>query len=78
MSILKYVKRKNPQQEYEEINMDGIRQVEKKNKIIAQECTYPPTSADNSVTKNDDNSRPTERDIPECWSFKMFLQNKVE
>jgi hypothetical protein len=78
ISILEYFKskRKSPQQEDEEINDDGMRQVEKKKKKInVEECIYPSTSADNSVTKYDDNG---ERDIPECWSLEMFLQKKVE
>jgi hypothetical protein len=49
--------------------------VEKKNKINVEECTYPSTSADNSVTKHEDNGG---RDIPECWSLEMFLHKKVE
>jgi hypothetical protein len=68
-------KRKSPQQEDEEINDDGIRQVETKNKINVEECIYPSTSADNSVTKHDNIG---ERDIPECWALERFLQKKVE
>jgi hypothetical protein len=66
---------KSPKQEDKEINDDGIRQVEKKNKINVEECTYSSTSADNSVPKHDDNG---ERDIPECWCLKMSLQKKVQ
>jgi hypothetical protein len=41
MYILKRVERKNTRQDNEEINEDGMRQLEKKNKISAQEraCT---------------------------------------
>jgi hypothetical protein len=65
MRILNSIKRKNPERENEEINTDVIGQVESKNKITVQECTYPSTSADNSVTKHD-NGSPRKTDIPEC------------
>jgi hypothetical protein len=48
MDILKYVTRKSPQHEDEELNVDGIVQVAN-NKIIVQECKYPSNSAGNSV-----------------------------
>lgn len=65
--------RKDHQQENEEINVDGIGQVEEKNEIIPQECTYPSTSAGNAITKDDSRSF-SKRDITEWWSLEMFLK----
>jgi hypothetical protein len=44
--------------------VDGIGQVEEKNEIIPQECTYPSTSAGNAITKDDSRSF-SKRDITE-------------
>jgi hypothetical protein len=76
MSVLEYIKRRNPQQEDEEIDMDGIRKVEKKNKITVQECTYPSTLADNFVTKYDDGS-PEERDFHTVDNSKFLAKEMM-
>jgi len=57
MCIVKYLKRKSPKQIDEEINLYGVRKMEK-NKITVQGCNYPITLADNSVTKRDKSGSP--------------------
>jgi hypothetical protein len=71
--ILKYVTRKSPQQEGEDINMGGIRQ-EGKNKEIVQECNYPAISAGNCANKHAYDSSPRQRDIADDGLLKFLVQ----
>jgi hypothetical protein len=47
-----------------EINRYELRQVEKKNKVIVQECTSPSTAGGN-YSKYEDTGSPSQRDIPD-------------
>jgi hypothetical protein len=55
--------------------MNGVREIEKKNKITVGQNTCHSNSAANSVTKYD-KINPGKEDIPECWTIEMFLCKK--